>query len=490
MSSSCTPVLERFRAALEVLDDVSPTLEELRALTDAQLCELSTLHTTGGRSWGSAGAVIAGELSHRSRPELGSDGLARRTGHRTVENLLKATTGATKEQVLTVVAAGTLLTEIADEGTVDEASGEVRSASQPWLRPVAAAVASGALSTSASGSIARGLGSPNSAVTADQLQAAAVQLVAMAIGGVDADRLWREARNLRNEIDLDGVKLREEERRQLRGLTHYPLPAGGGRAIWEMDTETYATFVDTYDRLTSPKRGGVRFVDKTKAAQAKSIHDDERTFAQIASDGFIHLLAAGADIDDSVMLGSGGPVIRITVAEKALTTGIGFGRIDGQPDVVCIDTVKRLICQGTEVFASFDPNGHYVEPSEDHRLFSKRQREILAAKFGGCMDPDCDRPPSWCEAHHIQQWIRDGGKTLIGNGIPLCKFHHLKYHNDGYEIILDAAGNYWKIPPESIDPAQTPIHMRLKTRNLHDLHAANQRTPEPALERAFERAAR
>jgi hypothetical protein len=473
MSSTSTPVLERYSTARGVLNDLTPSIEELRALTDAELLQLNEDHTLGARRWGSAGAVIAGELAHRSRAELGAGGLARRTGHRTVENLLKATTGATKEQVLTVVAAGTLLTEIADDGTVDEVTGEVRTAAQPWLRPVAVAVGAGQISTSASGSISRGLGSSNTGVTAVQLEAAAVELVAMALAGVDADRLWREARTLRDELDLNGVKLREAERRELRGLSHYPLPAGGGRAVWDMDTETYAHFVDTYDRLTSPKRGGVRFIDPTKAAQAKSIEDDDRSFKQLASDGFIHLVRAGANADDSVMIGSGAPIIRITVAEKALHTGVGFGRIDGQSDPVSIETVKRLMETGTTLRVGFDPTGRYIEQAEDpaagKRLYNRKQREILATKFGGCMDPNCDRPPSWTEAHHIAFVKRDGGKTTIENAILLCKYHHLKYHNDGYEIHQDSFGNYWKIPPTTVDPAQTPIPMPLKTRNLDDL---------------------
>jgi hypothetical protein len=319
-------------------------------------------------------------------------------------------------------------------------------------------------------------------VSAEQLHAAAVRLVAEAVAGVDADKLFRNARDLRNEIDLAGVKIREGERRQLRGLVHFPLPAGGGRAVWDMDTETYAEFVDTYDRMTSPKRGGVRFVDKAKAAQAKKIEDDERSFKQIASDGFIHLIKAGASVDDSVMLGSGAPIIRITVAEKALETGLGFARIDGQADVVSIDTVKRLMETGKSFRVGFDPGGTYIEqfddPAAENRLFTKKQREILAAKFGGCMDPNCDRPPSWCEAHHIQFVVRDGGKTTILNAILLCKYHHLKYHNEGYEIALDATGNYWKIPPVSVDPDRTPIAMPLKTRNLDDLWAAEDRATE------------
>jgi hypothetical protein len=479
MSSTGTPTLEQFETALEVLCSLPMDVTQLRGWDDKTLLAASELQTRASRALGASGAAIAGELAHRSRPELGSEGLARRSGHRTVENLLKSTTGATKEQVLTVVAAGTLLTEIADDGKVDAVTGEVREATQPWLRPVAEAVAAGTISTSASGSIGRGLGVPNSAVTAAQLAAAAVKLVAGAVAGVDADRLWRDARDRRNEMDLDGVKVREAERFEIRGLTHYPLPGGGGRATWDMDTETYAIFVDTYDRTTSPKRGGVRFVDPVKAAQAKRIEDDDRSFKQIASDGFIHLIKAGATVDDSVMLGSGAPIIRITVAEKALETGVGFGRIDGQADVVSIDTVKRLIETGKSLRVGFDPAGNYVEqfddPLAENRLYNKRQREILAAKFGGCMDPDCDRPPSWTEAHHIRFVARDGGKTTIVNAILLCKFHHLKYHNEGYEIAVDSSGDYWKIPPKAIDPDQAPIRMPLKTRNLDDLWSAQNR---------------
>jgi hypothetical protein len=64
---------------------------------------------------------------------------------------------------------------------------------------------------------------------------------------------------------------------------------------------------------------------------------------------------------------------------------------------------------------------------------------------------------------------------LANHGILLCKFHHLKYHNDSIEIVMDAAGQYWKIPPTSVDPGQSPILMPLKTRNLADLAAAHQR---------------
>jgi hypothetical protein len=166
--------LEQFTAALDAVADLPADVTALHVWDETTLLRANELHTKAARLLGAVGAAIAGELAYRSRSELGSDGLARRTGHRTVENLLKSTTGATREQV----------------------------------------------------------------ITADQLQAAAVDLVAAAVAGVDADRLWRTARDLRDELDLAGVKIREEEARALRGMTHHPLPSGGGIATWRMDPET------------------------------------------------------------------------------------------------------------------------------------------------------------------------------------------------------------------------------------------------------------
>ena len=462
-------IIERYQAALDALCALELEVVELRACRESTVLRLNSMQAEAGRLLGAAGAVIAGDLAYRSRPALGGEGLARRTGHRTVENLLKSTSGSTKEQAITAVRAGTLLTELVDDGTIDVATGEIFAASQPWLEPAAGAVAAGAMSTSALASITAGLGIPNSAVTMEQLRDAVRELVGQACAGIDADRLWRAARDIRDELDLAGVKIREDEAHASRGITHRPLVTGGGVATWRMDGETYALFVDAYDRMTSPKRGGVRFVERDRAEHADRIRDDDRTPAQLASDGFMHLVLAGATVDDTVMLGSGAPVVRITVAQKALESGVGLARIDGQAAPVSLRTAERLGCEGEILEIEFDSHGHFIEHGSDARLYSRKQREILAAKFGGCMDPDCDRPPSWCEAHHILHWFRDRGKTLVVNGILLCKYHHLLYHNKGYEIMCDSEGRYWKVPPASVDPRQRPIAMPLKTRNLRDL---------------------
>jgi hypothetical protein len=263
--------------------------------------------------------------------------------------------------------------------------------------------------------------------------------------------------------------VREAELLEIRGVTHFPLPTGGGKAIWTMDPETYANFTDIYDRSTSPKLGGVRFVSNEQSERAATIAADERTPVQLASDALLQLLKLGAGTNPNFLLGSGAPIIRITVAEEALETGVGFGKIEGQDEAVSMDTVQRLLCGGDSIRMGFDQKGNVLDLEAEQRFFSKRQREVLAVKFGKCMDPNCDRPPSWTEAHHILQWVRDKGKTLIKHGILLCRWHHLKYHNEGYEIEVDDNGDYWQIPPKSVDPEQKRVAMPLKSTAIADL---------------------
>jgi Domain of unknown function (DUF222) len=496
MTPTSIPTLERSRAAESMLAALSTDVSDYRALEEAALLELNRVFAAADVSLGAVRAVIAGEIAHRSRAALGSEGLAQRSGFRTVEQFIKISTGSTARDAVTSVKAGILLSEIADEGLIDELTGEVAQATQPWLRAVATALAAGTLSIAASESIRNGLGLPNSAVTTETLSGAAQQLCAEAAAGVDPDRLFRRARELRDDLDLGGVKVREEEKRQLRGFTLFARPNGTGRGTWEMDPETFVQAKELYDRMTSPKNGGVRFVAGDRAGGANStladsILADERTVAQLASDGFLQLLRQGADADTSFMLGTGAPVIRITATRKAIDRGTGpgvgpgagggagLGRLEGAADPVSIETVQRMLCTGKSMSMIFDESGNAAESGREQRLFSKRQREILAVKFGGCMDPNCERPPSFCEAHHIQHWKRDRGRTLVDNGILLCRYHHLKYHNGGWEIRRDELGpsnfgpgdlgQYWLIPPVSRDSEQTPILMPNKSAAMRDL---------------------
>src|SRR5690606_11957550 len=141
-------------------------------------------------------ALVAGEIARRSTPERGYDGLARREGHRTVEEFLRAHTGSTIRDAKTAIRAGEALHDSAP--LLDALTGELVEPSTPGLRPIAASVADGVLGAEHVAAIRRGLGAPCEQVTAESLERAAAQLCAEVrdeSGRVtDADRVFRRAR--------------------------------------------------------------------------------------------------------------------------------------------------------------------------------------------------------------------------------------------------------------------------------------------------------
>jgi hypothetical protein len=52
-----------------------------------------------------------------------------------------------------------------------------------------------------------------------------------------------------------------------------------------------------------------------------------------------------------------------------------------------------------------------------------------------CRFPGCDRPPEWCEAHHVR-WVTDGGTTALENLTLVCSRHHHLLHTPGWDAKL------------------------------------------------------
>jgi hypothetical protein len=433
-----------FAAAAAALESVPLSGGRYGAVTDAELLALSRGAARVRQLADAHVAVIAGEIARRSARELGSDGMAQRLGLRTPEELVRVTNRSTSREALAAVRVGRIVV------TPDE----------PWLAPVSSAILDGTLPVASADAIRVGLGAPSAGVGEAALRDAAAQLCSDG-AALDPDRLHRRARELRDQLDEAGIADRERARRAQRGLRFTKLPDGMSRAVWVMDPETSAVFGNLYDRATSPRRGGPRFVGDDARTVAEKILADGRTTEQLASDVFLELLRHGADSDSSELLGSGGASITLHVDATALDTGTGHGYIEGQPDPVTIETVQRLACAGSVTEVTFGSAGQPLDLGREERLYSRRQRRALAARDGGCLAPGCDRPPSWTEAHHIKHWARDRGRTDIADGVLLCRHHHLLFHNNGWEIER-VKTDYWLVPPTSVDPSQERILLESK----------------------------
>jgi hypothetical protein len=86
-------LLSDFDAATAALDRVSVDVADFHSLDEDALLSLNNRYAQALRRLGTTGAMIAAEIVRRSSPELGAEGLARRSGLRTPEQFIKVTTG-------------------------------------------------------------------------------------------------------------------------------------------------------------------------------------------------------------------------------------------------------------------------------------------------------------------------------------------------------------------------------------------------------------
>jgi hypothetical protein len=395
-----------------------------------------------------AAAAVAAEIAHRSRRELGYDGLAARLGARSPEALVQTITGASAPTARRLVSVGTL----------------VAAPAHPWLQPAIDAVAAGALSAEALQAIEAGLGAPSDAVSASDLSLAASTLCTL---GLPLERLAARARELRAELDATGVALREEQLRERRFLRLVLQPDGLTRLSGLLDPESAAIVGAAIDSATSPRRGGPRFVDPTEVATASALVDDPRTTEQIALDALVQLV-------DVAVRSAGLPArradVRVLVTQADLDRRAGVGFIEGQTAPISLESVERQACDGGLIPVLFSDDGQALNLGRSQRLHSAKQRVAIAVRDGGCLAPDCERPPSWCEVHHIHEFGK-GGATDLADGVLLCRHHHMLVHNNHWRVER-REGRYWFVPPPDIDPRQVPIELATKSAAVRRMRRA------------------
>jgi hypothetical protein len=440
------PIPDTFTALVDLSTPFTPPLtagwSEARALQwSKDLAEIA-------RRVNACTAVAAADLAHRSRPELGYDGLAARLGVSNPAKLVQTVTGVSNRDAVALVKVGTMITALDTPRAED--TGPV------WLRDVATAVKAGRLSVEAAQAISAGLGKPTDGVTVQQLTDAATELLRLA-SSLTVEKLGVRARQYRNDLDSEGVAGREAALRDKRFLNVKLLPDGMTRLTGLLDPESAAVVTAVYNAAIAPRRG-VRFVDPDRQTTTDEIARDERTTEQIALDTLVTVIKAGTTVDKDVL-----PVrraeVQVLVAEKDYRTRTGYGLIQGQTEAVSMQTVERTICDTGILPILFSDEGQPLNLGRTQRLFTPKQKQAIAARDGGCIGPDCDRPIAYCEVHHILQWLRDHGYTDVADGVLLCSFHHLWVHNNGWTIKREG-GDYFFVPPPDIDSRQRRIPAR------------------------------
>ncbi len=421
---------------------VIPDLSGIRGMADDKVMRLLGDLAAKRRHIDAASAIVVGEIARRSAPDLGYAGLAQRVGARTPEKLVARLAGLSAPEARAMVTVGGSMT------------GE-----SPWLDSVTEGVLAGSVSVAAAAAITVGLGTPTDDVSADDLAGAALDLNE-STSGMTPERVAVRARRARDDLDVAGVADREAHLRSRRFLRLIPLDDGMTRIVGLLDPESAALVTDALDRVTMPRRGGVRFVDPAEQQRAEAIVADSRTTDQLALDALVEMVHIAGKVDAGQIFGERGPSVRVHVSLADLERRAAKAGIEGQTASASITTVERAVCSVGLIPILFDDDGQPLKLGRKSRLFTQKQRIAMAARDGGCVIDGCDRPPSWCEAHHIDEWTAHGGLTNVDDGVLLCRHHHMWVHDTGARITRSGAGYALRIADGTVTKLQSKSPIR------------------------------
>lgn len=244
------------------------------------------------------------------------------------------------------------------------------------------------------------------------------------------------------------------------------VPDGPGRVRVSgcLDGESAATVSAAIESLCSPAGARVTAGGDVAGGEvsAETAAGDNVAGDNVADDRFPGQRRADALVQVCRLVLAGGrlpthggqrPQVMVTMPFEPWRAE-AVGRLgDGQR--VSPATLRRIACDADLIPVVLGGEGQVLDVGRSRRLFPAPLRRALVARDVGCAFPGCDRPASWCEAHHIVPWS-SGGVTSVDSGVLLCRRHHRLIHEGDWLVRLGADRMPEFIPPSYVDPERAP----------------------------------
>src|SRR5690242_17657535 len=310
----------------------------------------------------------------------------------------------------------------------------------PVLPAMAAAFSSGAASLAQVDLIAKLMTQPAARRIPPYAWAGIEEQIAAVADSSTPTELLRFGQELVNAYDHDGDEPDDHEPVQVNELRLTRLPGGGGKISGVFtDPVRFAMIATVIDAKATPRTA-----------------DDPRSGAERNADALAEVCGFVATHGDSVLPDKAGDRPRVVVT-------IGLADLENRARAACLDLgdtttpagLRALCCDSQVIPIVLGGDSQPLDVGRTQRTIPIGMRRAIIARDKGCAHPGCDRPPSWCEVHHIREWS-NGGHKKINNLVMLCWVHHQEIHSTEWSVRIASDGLPEFIPPRWLDRDQKP----------------------------------
>jgi hypothetical protein len=236
----------------------------------------------------------------------------------------------------------------------------------------------------------------------------------------DAVAAWRDA--LDNDLDRDGSLTRAGEQHDVRKASFAKSIHGIGFLE--------ATFGGE----------GSEIADRAikRAYERGHCQADPRTPLQQRADALVEIFSA--------YLGglprTGNLPHLLVITDEATLAGEAVGWAHtAEGTRLAPATVRRIACNAFIQDVLLGGDGVPLALGRAERLFTPDQYRAMVVRDGGCRGPTCDATPDRCEAHHLDGWAAEHGRTDLERGALLCRGScHDALHDGTMRVVGNANG--------------------------------------------------
>ena len=200
-----------------------------------------------------------------------------------------------------------------------------------------------------------------------------------------------------------------------------------------------------------------------RLAASGDAEGEQRSVAQLRADALGDVCRFFLDHQSQRDGGRHRPHLNVLVTiDDALGSGTNGGRaLDGTR--LSPEAVRVMLCDANVHREVTDGRSTILDHGTATRVISAALFTALVLRDGHCRHPGCDRPPQWCEGHHVIP-VEAGGPTNLANLVLKCSRHHHLAHKrgwrerlerDGTYFIWDPGGRTWTTVPDGALPLAT-----------------------------------